>query len=750
MRLVVAVVIALVGMVSSRPTCADEFAHPVGARPEPARVVFLDDGEKITRDARRPLGDGPWPAGRIDLFALGGESLALQVVVEAGRAAVEGVRVLVEPFLAPDGARLPVTTELFVERFIDVLRPTGNDSDGSSLAFSSKSAPSPPLLGPIADPLVPEALETARAAPHERAAIWIDLTVPSAARAGSYRATVLVRDAKGELAARPIELRVIGDELPFAAAPAFVYYDTGELARRMGDVRAELQLRQLFHAHHLAAVHELATEREADPRAVATDRAALTGTAFTAAGGYEGPGEGIGEGVLALGTYGSLGAPTRTARDVAANLAHALFGDRGPEGTAAFVYAVDESCASDWPARWSDLLRDYAPLRGFRVGATCGDEPSAQAADLVLQTARDFDPARAHRAEHDGKWVWAYNGIRPWAGPLVLDVPATDLRANAWIAMRYGVRRWFYWEATFWFDDNGGGRGGETGFDPFVVAETFHDADGDHSNGDGLLVYPGEQRARGMVDYGVSRLFPSIRLKNLRRGIEDAGYVALARAVDRDRTDAVVARVIPRALAWAGERPSWPQDARSWLGARRELVDILALRGSRAVTATPTAFEGEGEAVSESCAIGQSSVRAKSAPPFHALFLIGVITLGVRAFIRTEKRVERVEKARAVANRKRDEAIPSTKPGHRLATARGGRPPAGRIAEPRANEPRANDSRASQDAARKRSEMPTLPPPPATPRRSGMRAKRKSISPSATVDEVVADLSRDPRREDED
>jgi hypothetical protein len=740
---VVVVAVAILGTASSSPARADA-PHPAAELP---RVVFLDDGEKITRDARSPLGDGPWPAGRIDLFALGGESLALQVVVEAGSAAVEGVRVLVEPFLAPDGARLTVTTEMFVERFIDVARPTGNDAGGSSPAFAPKSAPSPLLLGPIADPLVPVALEAARAVPHERAAIWIDLTIPPAARPGSYRTTVLVRDAKGELAARPIELRVIGEELPFAAAPAFVYYDTHELVERMGDASAEPQLRQLFHAHHLAAVHELASERQADPRALAIDRAALTGSAFTTAGGYDGPGEGIGEGVLALGAYGSFGPPSRTARDVAANLARALFGDRGPEQMAAFLYAVDEACASDWPARWSDLLRDYAPLRGFRVAATCGDEPSVQAADLVLQTARDFDPARAHRAEHDGKWVWVYNGVRPWAGPLVLDVPATDLRANAWIAMRYGVRRWFYWEATFWFDDNRGGRGrdggGETGFDPFTVAETFHNAGGDHANGDGVLVYPGQQRANGMVDYGVARLFPSIRLKNLRRGIEDAGYVALARGVDRDRTDAVVARVVPRALAWAGERPSWPQDARTWLGARRELAEILASRG---VAVGPAAFEGEGETVSESCAIGPSSVRAKSAPPFHALFLVGLITLGIRALSRTEKRVERVEKARSVANRKRDEAIPSTKRGHRLATARGGRPPAGRTAEPRANEPRANEN-----AARKRSEMPTLPPPAATPRRSGMRAKRKSIgTPSATVDEVVADLSRDPRREDED
>jgi hypothetical protein len=107
-----------------------------------------------------------------------------------------------------------------------------------------------------------------------------------------------------------------------------------------------------------------------------------------------------------------------------------------------------------------------------------------------------------------------------------------------------------------------------------------------------------------------------------------------------------------------------------------------------------------------------------SAPPRAALFLLGMAT-----------------------TRKRDEAVPSTKPGHRLAAGRARKGP-----------------ESDGTVRRKRSEMPTLPPPPATPRSSGMppatprasgmRPKRRSLpAPSATVDEVVADLTHDPRRE---
>jgi hypothetical protein len=79
------------------------------------------------------------------------------------------------------------------------------------------------------------------------------------------------------------------------------------------------------------------------------------------------------------------------------------------------------------------------------------------------------------------------------------------------------------------------------------------------------------------------------------------------------------------------------------------------------------------------------------------------------------------------SRRAREEAIPPTKPGHRLG---------------------------EEAAARKNaSEMPTLPPPP--PKNSHMRPKKKANTrsipaPSVTVDEVVADMTNDPRREDDD
>jgi hypothetical protein len=85
---------------------------------------------------------------------------------------------------------------------------------------------------------------------------------------------------------------------------------------------------------------------------------------------------------------------------------------------------------------------------------------------------------------------------------------------------------------------------------------------------------------------------------------------------------------------------------------------------------------------------------------------------------------------------------------------------------PDARRPKVSAGRTSAPApksTRERAEAPTLPPPRAVEnervskphedaRLSGMRSRRPRLpsSPAATVDEVVADLSKDPRRERDD
>lgn len=551
-------------------------------------AAVFDDGEKLHAETEHPLPESPYP-NEISLFGLPGETVALQFAIESDEPLL-GVIASVEPLsrssksesesgAPPASAGLGLVIANYSERFVRVARPSGNEREPGSLAFTPAAAPpSRAFIGLLADALIPRPLDLEA---HRRGALWVDATIPLDAAQGEYRGEVVVRakGAEAPIVTRPLRLEVGSRAVPYAATRATVFYDPETLSRRMGNRDAEVSLRQVIHAHHVSAI----AERTAPPVVTTSlsdaslDLAALDGSLYTPARGYHGPGEHVGEGVYAIGAYGSLGEPSDDKLAIVESFARAIASVHALDATEAFVYAVDEDCKSTRANRWRALLaRSQAPeVRSLLVGVTCGDNPSSQDASLVMLPSPEYDPDAANQAKAAGKHVWAYNGIRPHAGPLMLDVPAVDLRANAWIAMRYDVARWFYWEATFWLDNNKGGKGGRDGWDPYVVAETFHNADGDYALGDGILVYPGTQSPAGMTDDREAVAYPSIRLKNLRRGVLDAGYITLARERNRAATDAVLRRMIPRALARATSRTGWPDDAKAWLGARRELFDIL-------------------------------------------------------------------------------------------------------------------------------------------------------------------------------
>ena len=98
-----------------------------------------------------------------------------------------------------------------------------------------------------------------------------------------------------------------------------------------------------------------------------------------------------------------------------------------------------------------------------------------------------------------------------------------------------------------------------------------------------MLVYPGAQLdAFEEHSLGLQSVLPSIRLKNWRRGIEDAGYLQMARDRDPARADAVARWLVPAALdeAKPGDAPSWGSRGKPFFEARRALLDITLGRST--------------------------------------------------------------------------------------------------------------------------------------------------------------------------
>jgi MYXO-CTERM domain-containing protein len=582
------------------------------AAPPPAATVWaIDDGEKIKQDATSlPFAGGTdnpvWSPGQpIRLFALQNETIAFQIVVQADGAALDGVTVDLASLAGPGGASIgndPGATdpasfvgrriERFVEHFFDVSRPSGGSDPSSSLGWAAGSGPSPDAwTGRMPDALIP--VEVAPSwDPYpmhvdvgRNALVWIDVTVPATQAPGLYTGTVAVAAGGGAIASIPVELQVAGALLPDRPVQTMLYYDRSELDRRIGDgAAAEAYLWKLYHRHRLSAMHGAQTAAD-----VQAHLPALDGSAYTAQSGYEGPGVGLGDGILSLGTYGAYGqpgaAPLAQVEGVADVLAsHGLF-----KGTDVFVYAIDETCGSSYGADWKSLLAGSSDpnAKDVRVGWTCSEDPMKQAVDVPIVFADSFDPATAAAADAAGKSVWIYNGSRPQTDAFLTDTSAIALRANGWIAAMASIPRWFYWETTFWYDDNHGGLGA---YDPFTTAETFHNSSGDYCEGDGVLVYPGKQ-----VDVftehsvGVSGVLPSIRLKNMRRGVEDAGYLQLASAADPAKAHAIAAALLPAVLSAtsSGAPVAWPERGAPWFEARKALLALIPQQPAAPAPPTP-------------------------------------------------------------------------------------------------------------------------------------------------------------------
>ncbi len=197
-------------------------------------------------------------------------------------------------------------------------------------------------------------------------------------------------------------------------------------------------------------------------------------------------------------------------------------------------------------------------------------------------------PADARAA---GRRAFIYNGMMPRTGTLMLDADPRGLIANGWIAAVMAIERWFYWESIFWSDDN---RGGHGPVDPFRTAETFHNDEGDAALGDGLLLYPGRLGAPfAASSLGTDAVFPSLRLKAIRRGIEDAGLIALAARDRPDETARVVARALPAALDEADPAgpPSWLRAPLSFAEARDELRALVRQTAPLDESALPALFD---------------------------------------------------------------------------------------------------------------------------------------------------------------
>ena len=565
-----------------------------------ASIWAVGDGDKGARDgARSPLakGNAVWDGRTVRLAAARNELVAFQVIVEADGSGIRGLSAALPELRRRGGSERIVYAppakdptlyagrpiQIFSVRDMNVTQETH-----ASWAWAPGSPAAPKhTVGWQPVQLVPENARAGRGgfplaiAPGFLQAIWIEVSVGRDLPAGVYDGAVALT-ADGAPRSWPVELRVFGFTLPDAnSLPAMVYYEPSQPELYQGR-NLDPAYHRFAHRQRIELVHAY------DEAKVEAARGRFDGSDFTAKAGYEGPGEGVGNTIVPASFYGTGPAFEQQESAWKRSDAWMEFVERTLPKALTFLYLPDEPYPPQYPEvrRLANNVRSNpGPGRRLPLFLTKAVVPElAGVPDIwcVPPQALDLELAAAERAK--GRRIWTYNGGRPQGPTPVIDAPATEARAIAWASFKHDLGLYFYWHGVQW--EHNRQKQGERKQNVWANPITFDNRgqprkpveDQGFINGDGVLMYPGQDVLHPEEDRGIEGPVSTVQLANLRRGLQDHQYLTLARQAGLEPlVQQALQAVVPRVYSDAGETVGFAETGEAYEAARLKLG--LAIEG---------------------------------------------------------------------------------------------------------------------------------------------------------------------------
>ena len=585
------------------------------ARAGVRRVWAVNDGEKIERDAvNNPASarNSAWDGRVVHLFGARNEVVAVQVIVEAD---ARGIRRL--SLHLPDLAfrrerivyRAPAADptdyvgrpiQIYAVNYMQVTTPSR-----ASWVYEpdSPAAPEDPTgWKPVQ--LVPENARRGGlpvpVRPNDNQALWVDIYIDRDRAPGTYRGAIEI-DADGARRRIPIELEVLNFTLPDENSMHAMLFYTSDQAELYHGRNLDPEYNRLAHRFRVELVHAY------DERSLSDVWGRFAGTDFTREHAYEGPGAGVGNVIAPRSFYG----PGTEFDDRASAWARSdswmtFLRERLPRAIT-FLYMPDEPRAAQYPrilALAEDIHSNPGPGRALPIFVTSAYvDPLDAAIDIWCSGPKGFRLDRVASERARGRRYWFYNGGRPAGGAITIDAPGTDARATIWAAFKHDVAVYFYWHAVHWRHNSQ--KQGERNQNVWANTITFDNRGqpgretdgGGYIHGDGVLIYPGEDKLHPAEDRGVPGPIATIQLANFRRGLQDHQYLAMARKLGLDaQVEETLTAIVPRVFSDAGDRVSFPETGDPYEAARLKLARaIVAARKSPGTpTVSPPASRGRG------------------------------------------------------------------------------------------------------------------------------------------------------------
>ena len=525
------------------------------------------------------------------LTAARNEYAPFQIIVRAGTSGLKRVNAVASPLVAKLGHTIPVDRiTLYREHYVEVRKSSPK----------SKGAPGwyPDALIPFLDPSTGKPPVPARfaaapfdIAPDSNQPLWVDVLTPRDATPGEYTGAITV-SAEGIRPHRvPIQLTVWDFTLPETPSMRthFGDADVNPLLSRPPKITAwsgldEAGQRALQTAYaELMAEHRICSpiptflmpkvnaDGSIDPQP--TDAALqqwiqrfhITGFPIQ---------------FLGMDGRGWQGDPLGADRKRNARYLRSMYAYLRARHweKMAYIYVADEpdsrEAYNDVRAR-SKFVRDVVPglkvlcTKGPQVGSPVGGSLVSWV-DIWVPLWPSFDEAAVKKRLSAGEEIWSYTALcqgRQQTPFWELDFPVLNYRIPMWISWGFGITGLLYWNTTNW-DPNR---------DVWTNPVTYEN----QYNMEGSLLYPG-------ADAGVQGFIASIRLKQIREGLEDYEYLAI---LARRRGRAVVQGMVKKiARSWH----DWDGDARHLLEVRTEIAKSIVTEQSVPAARSPSTNRAHG------------------------------------------------------------------------------------------------------------------------------------------------------------
>ncbi len=563
-------------------------------------VWALGDGEKVFRfdlDHPNKKGNFTWDGKTIHLKGLYNETLACQIIVETDNNGAEGIEIAIDlPVNAITKKTIGGNTlkygsagsfELFTEHYLHV-----KDSTQPNWFYGSFLAAPKKMTGWIPDALIPIDAPPGlggfpiNIGPSQNQGFWIDISLPRDQKkypSGIYNGSVLIYQRGKIVEEIPLEIALLPFYLPDENHTKIWLYTGNVYAYFPGLPNQQIDKMLKFEGHRHRIDIEGGFETNSSPfndEIMENYLPYLNGTAYTPGNGYHGCGEGIGEKIFPIGMYGSkvLG---NTIADVQrqANLWVDWFTKNAPDITY-FWYITDEPPESRYPwikerAEW--IKNNSGTGKSLPIFTTTNFKKELSKAIDIWAGFDGVDLTLLPEIRKNGGDHWFYNGNRPRYGSCILEGAAVDLRVNSWILYKYGINVHFIWEGTQW-QHNMQGPKAHLHQNIFENPLTFINNHFDFGNGDGVLFYPGRMPFYPNEDRGLNRIFPSIRLKNIRKGQQDANIMWMVQQkVGKEKVVSIIQKVVPKALSEVSMKDAvqWSEHGDDYDKVRDELLKLL-------------------------------------------------------------------------------------------------------------------------------------------------------------------------------